>query len=274
MRRVHAAWLLLPFALTAASVQAGGQLAAQSLRPVAANTTLMQRPMLRSAPHVAGNVEDLHAQDATIDRTLAHFAAANAANPGVAAALDAAVAELSRNPGTYLNDDGSANKNAMQGMVGRQFLDAGPVSLPSANGGDVAYPNLGAAGDGDITALAIIVMMEAARTTREDLKAIMTETKAANDKKAVMRDAMRARMQAMQDAKEAMQGDHAQGDKGTLQDDKGTLQDDKDALSEMGEQDQLQLQMAMDRYSKAMSTLSNLMKKESDISSAILGNMK
>ena len=47
-----------------------------------------------------------------------------------------------------------------------------------------------------------------------------------------------------------------------------------DSLSEMGEMESLRLQMAMDRLSKLMSTLSNLMHKVSDTQSAIVQNMK
>jgi len=47
-----------------------------------------------------------------------------------------------------------------------------------------------------------------------------------------------------------------------------------DTMSEMGEMESLRLQMAMDRMSKMMSTLSNLLKKISDTSSQIVGNLK
>lgn len=47
-----------------------------------------------------------------------------------------------------------------------------------------------------------------------------------------------------------------------------------DALSEMGEMESLRLQMAMDRMSKVMSTLSNLVKKVSDTASTITQNLK
>jgi hypothetical protein len=52
------------------------------------------------------------------------------------------------------------------------------------------------------------------------------------------------------------------------------IKGDLDFLSEMGENESLRLQMAMDRLSKLMSTLSSLLKKISDISSAIVQNMK
>jgi len=45
-------------------------------------------------------------------------------------------------------------------------------------------------------------------------------------------------------------------------------------MSEMGEMESLRLQMAMDRMSKMMSTLSNLLKKLSDTSSQIAQNLK
>ncbi|QNA44717.1 hypothetical protein [Lacibacter sediminis] len=48
----------------------------------------------------------------------------------------------------------------------------------------------------------------------------------------------------------------------------------KDNMSEMGEMESLRLQMAMDRMSKMMSTLSNLMKKISETQSSITQNLK
>jgi WXG100 family type VII secretion target len=47
-----------------------------------------------------------------------------------------------------------------------------------------------------------------------------------------------------------------------------------DSQSELGETESLRLQMAMDRMSKMMSTLSNLMKKVSDTSNGIVQNIK
>jgi hypothetical protein len=47
-----------------------------------------------------------------------------------------------------------------------------------------------------------------------------------------------------------------------------------DSMSEMGEMESLRLQMAMDRMSKMMSTLSNLLKKASETSTAITQNLK
>ena len=47
-----------------------------------------------------------------------------------------------------------------------------------------------------------------------------------------------------------------------------------DSMSEMGEMESLRLQMAMDRMSKMMSTLSNMLKKISDTAQGITQNIK
>ena len=52
------------------------------------------------------------------------------------------------------------------------------------------------------------------------------------------------------------------------------MKTDLDSMSEMGEMESLRLQMAMDRMSKMMATLSNLLKKISDTQNAIVQNMK
>ncbi|HEV8483109.1 MAG TPA: hypothetical protein VGV87_06100 [Blastocatellia bacterium] len=52
------------------------------------------------------------------------------------------------------------------------------------------------------------------------------------------------------------------------------IKKDLDSMSEMGEIESLRLQMAMDRMSKMMSTLSNLLKKMSDTADGIVQNLK
>jgi len=49
---------------------------------------------------------------------------------------------------------------------------------------------------------------------------------------------------------------------------------DLDSLSEMGEMESLRLQMAMDRMSKMMTALSNILKKLNDTASSIAENLK
>ena len=52
------------------------------------------------------------------------------------------------------------------------------------------------------------------------------------------------------------------------------MKSDFDSMSEMGEMESLRLQMAMDRLSKMMSTLSNVLKKANDTNDAITSNKK
>ena len=53
-----------------------------------------------------------------------------------------------------------------------------------------------------------------------------------------------------------------------------TIAQTKDSLADMDQMDQLRLQMAMDRLSKLMSTLSNMLKKMSDTDAGITNNIK
>jgi hypothetical protein len=96
----------------------------------------------------------------------------------------------------------------------------------------------------DIEELAFIVLMEATQDQDNDLRQIMAQTKATNDSKA----ALRQQQQAMSDK--------------------------KDSLSDMSEMQQMRLQMAMDRRSKMVEALSNMMKKMSDTDNSIIKNMK
>ena len=52
------------------------------------------------------------------------------------------------------------------------------------------------------------------------------------------------------------------------------IKSDLDSMSELGETESLRLQMAMDRLSKMMSTLSNILKKISDTANSITQNLK
>jgi len=63
-------------------------------------------------------------------------------------------------------------------------------------------------------------------------------------------------------------------DLGALRAIRDDLNTQLDTLSEMGEMESLRLQMAMDRVSKFMTMLSNILKKISDTDSAIVANLK
>jgi SMC interacting uncharacterized protein involved in chromosome segregation len=62
--------------------------------------------------------------------------------------------------------------------------------------------------------------------------------------------------------------------KAELDQEMDTIKSTIDSMTEMGEMESLRLQMIMDRMSKMMSTLSNLLKKMSDTAGTIVQNMK
>ena len=179
----------------------------------------------------------------------------------------------------------------------------------------VSYGDLGALADGDIMALAFIVMMEAAKSAREDLRAIMDGVRAINAAKRALRElaarisrdvarnpcrgaAVRAldlsaglgSERAYHKAELPQLDPDAPGGvrlaavdlwpagKLARRAELETILDDLkrrlDDLSEMGEMESLRLQMAMDRLSKLMTTLSNLLKKASETAQAITQNLK
>lgn len=151
----------------------------------------------------------------------------------------------------------------------------------------------------DIEAMVFLVLMQAGKSAQEDLKAIMANVKSINQQKKEFREAneklntgntvtrlqldsfnlllvkerrtivkadstkiARARVNTSPVAKTEL-------DKTRMQ-----IKSKLDSLSEMGEMESLRLQMYIDRMSKMMSTLSNLMKKISDTQNAIIQNLK
>jgi hypothetical protein len=114
-------------------------------------------------------------------------------------------------------------------------------------------PNLRKLPDGNIEAITFLVLMEAATSAQDDLKGIMARVKAINDAKASLRDSI---------------------NKKNLADSRARAKRRLDSMSEMGEMESLRLQMAMDRLSKLMSTLSNLLKKASETATGITQNIK
>ena len=155
--------------------------------------------------------------------------------------------------------------------------------------------------------MAFLVLMEAAKSAREDLKEIMEEIKAINRAKAAQRELIKKLqhdMAANADGRpqvkysprgigsekgyhrlplprldpaspggvRAVPTDMHPGqikDASVLCAIRESLRADLDSMSEMGEMESLRMQMAMDRLSKMMSTLSNLLKKISETSSTI-----
>jgi hypothetical protein len=138
--------------------------------------------------------------------------------------------------------------------------------------------SVGNLGDADIEALTFLVMMEAAKSQQEDLKAIMAGVKAINDAKET------SRRSAARNGSPNAPRPRAAINRATISVVPRSKQDidnqidrvknDLDSMSEMGEMESLRLQMAMDRMSRLMQTLSNLSKKISDTNATITQNLK
>lgn len=140
-------------------------------------------------------------------------------------------------------------------------------------------PASGAVADGDVMALAFLVMMEAAKSARDDLKAIMEQVKAVNAAKRELCRLFRMKNKTHRVQHGALDFESVFCLMATLyarhlDEEADELLDRLDSMSDMGEVESLRLQMAMDRMSKMMSTLSNLLKKISDTSSQITQNLK
>jgi len=115
----------------------------------------------------------------------------------------------------------------------------------------------------DVEAIAFLVIFEATKSAQEDLKAIMAQVKAIQ---AAKRCKALPCVKALQPTAEYGQREI---DKVVV-----NMKNDLDSLSEMGEMESLRMQMVMDRLSKMMTTLSNLLKKMSDTAQGITQNLK
>jgi hypothetical protein len=128
--------------------------------------------------------------------------------------------------------------------------------------------------DGDIEGLAFTVLMEGARSSREDLRAVMDQVKAVTAQKEKVREALKQRPDRGLDLLSVASLLSSVIIRSELDLVVDAMKDDLDSMSELGETESMRLQMTMDRMSKMMSTLSNLLKKMSDTASQITQNMK
>jgi hypothetical protein len=102
------------------------------------------------------------------------------------------------------------------------------------------FQGLGNLSNEDIEALVFVVMMQATKDEQSDLKNIMDGVKKANQQK---------------------QGQRAD-------------RNQKDAMSDLSDEDSLRMQLAMDRQSKFMETLSNIEKKMAQTQDSVVQNLK
>jgi hypothetical protein len=167
---------------------------------------------------------------------------------------------------------------------------AGTASELTVRNAIAANPSLSGLPDGDINALAFLVMMEASKSAREDLKSIMSGVKQINDAKAALRKKAKdskatsesPKQTTVKAASEPRQPARANLapvqprpiPKAAFARKLQSARNDMDSLSELGEEQSLRLQMQMDKMATSAATISKLMKKFSDTSQSITGNMK
>lgn len=121
----------------------------------------------------------------------------------------------------------------------------------------------------DIGAMAFLVLMQAAKSAQEDLRAVMDQVKAITATRKGFRDKARPLLPEELDA-EAVFHLVATLYAKQLQAEMAELVD----KGELSETEQLRLQMAMDRLAKMMSTLSNILKKMADTAGQVTQNLK
>ena len=183
--------------------------------------------------------------------------------PGVRAKLDNPIAAVV--------------KSAHNGKADLMAVAKGTVTNWSA---------LGAVSEADIQAMCFLILMEAAKSAQEDLKAIMAGVKATNAAKAAMRATLAAINAAQASHKPCAKLECVDAIAATSELTRAELDAAKQALqataegqrgakaAELSDMQQLRMQMYMDRQVKANEALSNLLKKISDTASSITSNLK
>ncbi len=154
----------------------------------------------------------------------------------------------------------------------------------------------------DIMAIAFLVMMQASKSAQEDLKAIMAEVKPINGQKKEIREAlndlnnkntnvtrvqldsfklvikrskaMRQNKRILNPASSSISSAERNVSPKEISVVKDQLNMEYNSTNEMSEMQTVKLQMAMDRRSKMISKVSNLMKKISDSQQSIIQNLK
>ena len=112
--------------------------------------------------------------------------------------------------------------------------------------------------DVSIDALLQIVLSLAAESAQEDLRALMREVQRIHEQKSRLRELLERVAEESEALAERLRAEY----------------DDLFVSTEESELEALRLQMAMDRRSKLLETLSNILKKISDTESGIVANLK
>lgn len=133
--------------------------------------------------------------------------------------------------------------------------------------------------DADVESLVQLVMMESVRQADADLRDMMAQMREANARKARMRDMAAAQREAKKGLSDEARAEYSRPEGKAVCVDppcqfSRIAAPATDSMSEMNEMEQMRMQMAMDRKSKAMQALSNLLKKNSDTAATITSNLK
>ena len=130
----------------------------------------------------------------------------------------------------------------------------------------------------DIETLVQLVMMECVRQADADLRGMMEQMRAANERKRLRREQLSAQKDTQKRVSEAGRVEFSRAPAKIIVAAQAAgspeASDRRDSLSEMSEMDQLRMQMYMDRMTKADSAASNQLKKFSDVESSIISNLK
>jgi hypothetical protein len=173
----------------------------------------------------------------------------------------------------------------------RRELTARAISIEAVQLA-VVRADLGTNGPGDIEAVMEAVMFQLAADAEDELRDQLAEMQKALAAKTAERDKI-AKLKAA-DSKIDSQASkefsglrssrriapgytldqYMGGRRASVADTDRQLQAQLDSMGDMGETDQLRLQQLMDQRAKALETISNLMKKQSDTNQAIVGNLK
>jgi len=168
-------------------------------------------------------------------------------------------------------------------------LTTGTVSEAAAGRAARANGEFHKLGNGDVMALAFLVMMQAAKSSREDLTEIMADVAQINKAKAALREKQRAVQTAQSAAATpSVTPPRTQRSRNPT---RGVIlprpipkaefdrrlsgaKDDSALLDELGERELLRLQMLMDRMMRLMSALSNVQKSLPGTSASVMQNLK
>jgi hypothetical protein len=133
----------------------------------------------------------------------------------------------------------------------------------------------------DVSEIAAMIMMECSNKADKDMREILADMKKTNAQKQTQRQAIEKQKVAQASVKSQLREEYSKQQtqpriarSAALDSYLASQNVTYDSLGDLSEEQQLKMQMLMDRRLKANEAASNIMKKSSDTSSGIIGNMK